>query len=409
MTHSTTSKGRQPTVGLSLSHSAALLTPIGEGGISLVELDGPDVGHILAPLFHSPRGLTPSAALPGRLLYGKLVDEGELLDEVLLEITSPTRCIINCHGGYIAASRILASLEARGVHRIEPKSIWDVREANGELDTLQCEAAQAMPHALTLRAAALLLDQYHGALSGAIGEALALIERGESDKAAESLRCLLDTAPYGRGLMTPPTIVVAGRPNVGKSTLMNALLRYDRVIVHPTAGTTRDAVEDIAAINGIPLKLIDTAGIRQTPNAIEREGVARGINALSHADLALLIFDGSQPLASEDTIVLSEPLPGKVLLIINKADLPSRLDMNQLATHDHGTPIPLSAETGDGLETLETRILDLLYPNMPEEGAAAIFTERQQALVVSALEAIEEGTFHNCRISLSELMQAGKA
>lgn len=382
---------------------AGLFTPVGEGGIGLIELIGPQAAAILDRLFQNQRRLRLSAAQSDELLYGKLIQNGELLDEVIVEIVglavgstengAVPRLVVNCHGGIVAAQRVLAALEAEGARIVDPGEILAMRQAAGDLDAIQREVAARLPQALTLRAAAVLIAQYQGTLVRVAISIRHRIETGRDRSRVEAdLQRLLDTAAFGRGLFSPMRVVVAGRPNVGKSTLINALLRFERVIVHPTAGTTRDAIEDIFSIEGVPFRLVDTAGIRPTRNAVEREGVERGISELTRADIAILTFDGSMPLQSEDDAILTEPLPSKVIPVINKADLPQQIAATTLAERLDVEPAIISATEGTGLQALEDRILKIAYPNLPAKGEAVLFTERQEELVRKALAACVRGS-----------------
>ena len=271
---------------------ACLLTPKGEGGISVIEVSGPDALKILDRLFLSPHGLRATRMQPGQLAYGKLWREGEFLDEVLLdcvETEAPT-VAVNCHGGIVAAQRVFDALQAEGASPADWPEMLACREPQGrtarrQADRIRIEAAERIPHAPTLLAAGMLLDQYHGALVSAIGAIRKYLESGPDwSSIGTALERLLDTAPFGRGISAEYTrVVIAGRPNVGKSTLANALLRFDRMIVHHVPGTTRDTIEEVFSINGVPFLLVDTAGMREAQCAIEQEGVRRGKEEIRHA------------------------------------------------------------------------------------------------------------------------------
>jgi tRNA modification GTPase len=205
----------------------------------------------------------------------------------------------------------------------------------------------------------------------------------------ERLRRLLATAAFGRGIVRPPRLVIAGRPNVGKSTLANALLRFDRMLVHPEPGTTRDTIEEILSIRGLPFTLVDTAGLRAARNEIEREGVRRGAQALRRADVALLVFDASVPLQEEDRRILARRRAPTRVPVLNKSDLPAAIPPGLIEKRTGGRPVVVSAATGAGLGELEARILEAAYPQMPVRGEAVLFTLRQERLVQAALRAAE--------------------
>jgi len=371
---------------------AGLLTPIGAGGISIIELSGPESGAILERLLRSPSQCRVSEASPGELVYGKLVHNGRLLDEVIVEIADPESgraLIINCHGGTIAARRVLNALAAEGAREIEAAKLLRLKESSGALSTVQREALELLPRAPTLRVAALLLAQYHGALERAVESVRnLLLHEGDIARAESAISRLLSAAMFGRGLFHPPRVVVAGRPNVGKSTLMNALLRFERVIVHRVPGTTRDAVEDLFALHGVPFRLVDTAGIRRAENDVEREGVARGVLEIARADILLLTFDGSMPLQAEDEKLIARPMPEKVIPVINKRDLPRQLAAETLTRLLSRQPLLVSATQQLGIRELEDRILRSAYETLPAENEAVPFTPRQAKLLALASTAL---------------------
>lgn len=368
---------------------ACLLTPPGAGGISLIQLSGPDCAVVLDALFHRRRGLHLLDASPGRLLYGHLRRQGLELDEVIIECAGTDearRYVINCHGGAVAARRVMTALTVAGAREVP----WRDAPQEPSLDALRREAAMLLPSVPTLRGARMLLDQYRGALSSALQMARQSADGGDINTARDLLSGLLATASWGRGLIEPASLALIGRPNVGKSTLANALLRYERMIVHPEPGTTRDAVEELLAIRDIPFRLLDTAGIRETGHEIEREGVTLSVEALARADVVLLLFDASTPLTPEDLGLLAARTRRR-LLVLNKCDLPARLDSADLAARAGGTPVSVSAATGAGLDALEDRIVAIACPRIPAAGAAVIFTERQERCLTDALNACEKG------------------
>lgn len=372
---------------------AGLVTPIGAGGISIIQLAGSGATAVLDRFFHSPRKLPLATAQAGALLYGRLLRNDELLDEVIVEIggtAARETLLINCHGGMVAARRILDALAEAGAREVVAAELPAFAEVFGALSAVQCEAAELLPRAPTLRVARMLLAQYHGAFEAAIASAGDALEREDNTGKAEAvISRLLATAVFGRRLFDPPRVVVAGRPNVGKSTLTNALLRFERVLVHSTPGTTRDAVEDVFAVDGVPFRLVDTAGIRQGESDVEREGVARGVSELALADLALFIFDGAVELQPEDETVLAETAPRTIIPVINKSDLPQRLAPDTLAQRLGAVPAFVSALRGTGIRQLEERILAAVYPALPADGEGVVFTERQSALLAQAAVALQ--------------------
>jgi tRNA modification GTPase len=370
------------------------LTPAGEGGISVVELIGPSAAAVLDPLFVSPRRIRASEMQEGRLAYGHLWRDGVMLDEVLLECVrlGPEPVFaVNCHGGAVALRNVMNGLVAEGAERAGWEQLLDRRRELGLLDAVQCEASLAIPNALTLRAARALLDQYRGALATAIREVRSLLDASKGDAAAENIRTLLVTGTYGTGLVAPPRLVIVGKPNVGKSTLGNALLRHDRFIVHETSGTTRDTVEEHFAVEGVPFLLTDTAGIRASQDEIESEGVRRSHEALAEADVALLVFDASRPLDEEDEKLASGARGGKMVFVLNKSDLAEATGVAEFLKPLGADAVRVSALTGAGLEELERRLLKTACPVLPPPGAPLCFTPRQKALLEESLTELQDG------------------
>lgn len=368
---------------------ACRLTPVGEGGISLIELSGPDSVAILDRLFQNPHGVRVAQMEPGRLLYGRLVRNDAPLDEVLLECVQAGGhgvFVINGHGGALASQRTMAALMAEGARPAREREFLARQRRLGLVDRIQEEAAQRIPRALTLRAAQVLIEQHEGALAAVRDE---LLRRTDWPWVVERLRRLLATAAFGRGMVRPPRLVIAGRPNVGKSTLANALLRFDRMLVHAEPGTTRDTIEEGLSLGGLPFTLVDTAGLREAQSEIEREGVRRGAQALRRADVALLVFDASVPLQEEDRRILARSGTRMRVPVLNKSDLPAAIPARLIEEETGCRPMVVSALSGAGLGELEERILRAAYPQMPAKGEAVLFTLRQERLVKAALRAAE--------------------
>jgi len=375
---------------------AAIISAVGDGGISLIELSGPDAAPILDRLFRSPRGRRLLHARAGKLYYGFLFRGGRQLDEVIVECAQVEpyhKFVINCHGGQVAAHQILGALVAEGAREAEPAERLALAEAEGDINAVQREAALHLPRARTLRAAGMLLDQFRGALAAHIAELRDALRRKpeRSEEIVPRLDALLRTFPYGAGLVEPASLVIAGRPNVGKSTLANALLRCDRVIVHASPGTTRDVVEDYLSIRGVPFRLADTAGVRVARGKVEREGVERARRALACADIAILLFDGSESPREEDETVLTLARPPKFVAVVNKSDLPLRFPVEMIHRRLDTAPVMVSALTRAGMSQLEERILRVAYPDMPPPGAPVLFTERQAHLIREAADLCRAG------------------
>ena len=345
---------------------------------------------------------------PGWLLYGKLQRPGELLDEVVLECVGAGACptfVINCHGGALAARRVLGALRQEGVDLCSWSEFLERSQRLEAFNRIWREAAERLPCAATLLAARVLLDQQAGAFAGVLNSIRGFL--GDTPNWAEAqnaLERLLATAPFGRGLFEHGRVVLAGRPNVGKSTLANALLRFERVITHRTPGTTRDTVEESLSIRGVPFVLVDTAGLRDTTGDIELEGVRRGTEEVARADVAVAVFDGSVPLQKEDVRLIEQGLPQRTVAVLNKCDLPQAVPVEALSRRLGQAPVLVSASQGLGLKELEQRILNAAYPRRPLSKEAVVFTERQERLVRAALEAAkarDRGKLEDCLRSLT--------
>ena len=362
--------------------TVSLLTPPGEGGISVIQLAGPEAAAVLRRVFRL-KGKTPAEQLePSRIYYGTIVDEsGAILDEVVVH---PGREVvdINCHGGALVTRRVMDRLVALGARETQPP-ILPVQ------DGVQAEAWQALVTAATGLAAAVLLDQYHGALSRRAGELIDRMEAGRAGEAARELDALLSTARVGLRLTRPPRLAIAGRPNVGKSSLLNALVGRPRALVHEAPGTTRDYLDTTVAVEGLPVVLLDTAGIRRPGDAIEQAGVQRAIEQIDRADLILALFDGSEPIQSADRL-LAQGLRGRrVIPVINKIDLSPRLAEMEVVELVGRVPSRLSALTGDGLEALGRRVTAELFGPLPVPGSAVVFTIRQREVLSRARRALD--------------------
>jgi len=357
---------------------------------------------------------------PGWLLYGKLIRRGQVLDEVVLECVArePSAAyVINCHGGALAARRVLEALRQEGVESCSWARLLQEAQERGALDPIRREVAERLPGACTLAACRVLLDQWAGALEREVNRIRqGLRETGDWNAASRRLRRLIRTAAFGRGLFEHKRVVLAGRFNVGKSTLANALLRFERVLTHPTPGTTRDTVEALLAIQGVPFVLVDTAGLRESDDEVEREGVRRGAEELARADVAVLVFDGSVPLRQEDLDLAERARALRVVPVLNKCDLPRVVPPEALVHRLGQAPLRVSALTGAGLDQLESRILDAALslgprgpaplqaneaqdvrqtpiatsrekPFRPGKGEPVVFTERQERHLRAAAEA----------------------
>jgi tRNA modification GTPase len=373
---------------------AAISTPIGEGGIGIVRLSGPQAKAILAKVF-VPKGghaQQPSAYEPQshRFYYGHVLDSdsGMVVDEVLAVWMSAPRTYtrqdvveIHCHGGIMPLRKTLELVLRHGARLAEPGEFTLRAFLNGRIDLAQAEAVLDIVQAKTEVSLRVAMQQLDGRISGqvrkirsmlvgALAHQEAALDFPEDEipsldlagilaDAKQQIGDLLAQADQGLVYRQGVHTAIVGRPNVGKSSLLNALLRTNRAIVTPIPGTTRDTLEETLNLHGIPLCLVDTAGITDSRDLIESLGVERSRQALQQADLILMVIDGSEPLRAEDFEIADLVRNRNVILVVNKVDLPAAADDSAilpLAKHVH-----LSALTGEGLSLLEDTIVDIIF------------------------------------------------
>ncbi len=363
----------------------AVLTGEGPGAVAVVRLWGEGALAVADAAFRPHRGAGLAATPPGRPRLGR-VGSG-VGDEVVAILLpgEPAEVEIQGHGGPAAIELVLDALVRAGAERSRA-SAW-VRHSAGS--SLRAEARLDLPHATTLRTAAHLLDQADGALDRELAR---IASEVDTDAAAtlERLDALMARADVGVHLVRGWRVVLAGRPNVGKSRLLNALLGFQRAIVDPTPGTTRDVVSAGTAFDGWPVTLADTAGLRESDDPIEREGVARAREHQRSADLVVLVLDRSEPLAAEDHRLMAD-YP-EALIVANKADLPGVWDHDGLV---------VSAERGDGIDRLSAEIGRRLVPDPPAGGAAMPFRPRHRRQLDLIRQAIARGERSRASLSMS--------
>ena len=356
----------------------AVLTPPGRGGIAVIRCIGPGAAGALEACFRPPSNAdfgTPHSPLPsfGCLAYGHVLDgQGRPLDEIILYRQAQDRFEVNCHGGPAAVKAVSARLAELG---LEPVSADRLLELEGAAPLVR-QARAALRSARTPAAARVLLDQLNGALEAAVRRADAALAAGRTPEALRTLdellrrwRCL------GRHLADPPRIVIAGRPSCGKSTLVNRLLGAERVITSAVPGTTRDFVDAEASLEGLPVVLVDTAGLRQTTEAVEREGVERARGQLARAAVVVYLLDATRGAAPDDRAAIAA-LGSRAVCSWNKADL-VRGPLGEPAS------LAISALTGQGVGALVAAILEKLDHRAAAPGEAVPFAAAQ----AEALEA----------------------
>lgn len=337
--------------------SYSILTSPGRGAVAVVRVWGPGALGIANRAFRPNRGRRLAGSPRGQLRVGR-VGVG-LGDEVVAVVVGgkAAEVEIQCHGGSAAVTLVAEALESGGA-MLRPPGAWVGREGGSRL---RAEAAVALGRASTIKVASILLDQFEGALDEELRRAL----KADRDVALALLDGLIERATVGTRLVEGWRVVLAGRPNVGKSRLLNALAGYDRAIVAPTPGTTRDVVTATVALEGWPVELADTAGLRPTLDPIEAEGVAQARSRHREADLVVVILDRSVPLEGQDLVVLAGHRGG--LVVANKSDLPASWDESEQGA------LAVSAERGDGVDGLVRAIADRLVPDPPLAGSGVPF------------------------------------
>jgi tRNA modification GTPase len=339
----------------------ACLTPPGTAALAVLAVHGPDAWDLIRPLFRplSSAGL-PAEPDVGRFWLGRLGDE--LADEVVLAVKygRPLPLLeLHCHGGREVVRLLLELLTARGCSLCT----WQELESALDSDPLRAAAATALVQARTTRTAAVLLDQYHGALARTLDAILEARRRQDGDAAGRLLDELAGRSALGRHLAAPWRVTVAGAPNVGKSSLVNALAGFQRSVVSASPGTTRDVVTTVIAVDGWPVELADTAGMRDTAGALEEQGIRLAEQTAAAADLCLWVLDASAPPAWPPSA------SDRLRLVVNKLDLPAAWDLGQAPA-----ALRVSAQTGAGLAELVQALAGWLVPQPPPPGAAVPFT-----------------------------------
>lgn len=432
----------------------AVATPAGEGGIGILRLSGEKAVEVAASLIRLRSGRPLASLQSHRLHHADLLAPAgasgasppSILDEALVVVMRRPRSYtaedvveIHCHGGAYVLQAVGEALQRLGARPAEPGEFTKRAFLNGRLDLAQAEAVLDTIQAKTAGSLRLAQEQLRGRLSqevtrlrdrliGLLAQVEAGIDFTEEDltfipsgelsgglrQAMEAIQRLIESGREGRILREGAAVAIVGRPNVGKSSLMNALLQQDRAIVTPIAGTTRDVLEEVLNIRGVPVRLLDTAGLRQTRDPVEQEGVRRSRLAMDQAQLLLILLDGSLPLTGEDRALLAEHRDKPRLLVVNKSDLPQGLDQAALDAALSAQPQPrpqpepqpqpasiirISALTGEGLDGLRDAMRHALLREDFEPGDSAMVTRlRHQAslgkageALAKALESVESG------------------
>jgi len=398
---------------------SAIATPLGEGGIGIVRLSGKESIEIAEKIFTSPKKRFLRDIASYKLVYGHIQDPstGETVDEVLVAVMrsphSYTRediVEINCHSGMVTLRRILELALRGGARLADPGEFTKRAFINGRVDLPQAEAVLDLIRAKTDESRRIAMEQLQGGLSEKIttlrdklkdlcAHVEAYIDFPEDEieiasrdeiitsikEIVQKLRKLLKTYDEAKFFREGLSTAIVGRPNVGKSSLLNALLQKDRAIVTPMPGTTRDVIEEYLNINGLPLRIIDTAGIRDVQNVAEKEGVKRSLQSIENADFVIAVFDSSEPFQDEDFEVI-EKIKGKTLIVVmNKCDLPSVSDKSVIASRFSPRDVlilDISALCGAGIEELKDRIFSSSLKEWKEEKEGVLVTNLRHKIAI---------------------------
>lgn len=419
---------------------AAIATPPGEGAISIVRLSGDDAVTLADQVF---KGKDLTKVSSHTINYGHFIDPKtrEIIDEVMVSVLRAPKTFtredtveINCHGGIVPTNKILQVLLTNGARLAEPGEFTKRAFLHGRIDLAQAESVMDLIRAKTDRSMKAALNQLDGELSQLIRnlrqeilDVLAQVEvnidypeyddveemtskllREKALDVCAKIEQLLVTARQGKILREGLATVLVGRPNVGKSSLLNHLLHEDKAIVTDIAGTTRDVIEEYVNVLGVPLKLVDTAGIRETDDRVEKIGVERSRQALDRSDLVILLLNASEPLTTEDIELLQLTQDKKRIIVLNKMDLEPKLDLNELYQYvDKAEVLKTSVLKNEGICELEEHIATLFYGGIENSQTTVLVTNARHIALLeqakAALEAVLTGLEQELPVDLVQI------
>jgi tRNA modification GTPase len=410
----------------------AIATCVGESAINIIKISGPLSLNIVSSMF---KGKDLNKVNGNTINYGFIMDKNEMIDEVLVSVfrnpnssTGEDVVEINTHGGITSTNKILELILNKGVRLAEPGEFLKKSFLNGKIDLLKAESISDLISSESESARKLSMKGVSGELSELINnlratvlslianievnidypeyeDALIVTKKVLKEKTKEikdKLYEILNSSENGVLIKNGIKVAIIGKPNVGKSSLLNALINEDKAIITDIEGTTRDIVEGKILLNGIEIKFTDTAGIRDTKDIVEQIGVKKSIKALDEADLLLVIFDNSLPLTKEDKKVLEYAKNKKSIIIINKIDLESKLDKNELKD-----TINISIKTGEGIEDLQNRIVNLFSLNKISTGNYTYLSNARHISIIKEclkiVDSIEKSISKDEEVDLIEI------
>jgi len=413
---------------------AAISTPFGESGIGIVRISGPSAQSIASKLFKPKRG--QSYFISHHFHYGEIVDNqsGKAVDEVLIVLMKSPKTYtrediveIHCHGGYFVLQKILELVVREGARMAQPGEFTKRAFLNGRIDLTQAEAVIDLIKARTEASLEIANQQLRGWLHKGLTEIkarliehLALIEahidfpeeeiepiahedlKRDLRSMVQQLEEWISSYEEGKIFRDGISCAIAGKTNVGKSSLLNALLKEERAIVTPIPGTTRDVIEEVLNIHGIPVRLMDTAGLRKSEDLIEHEGVRRAKERVADSDFVLLMLDGSREFDDADREIFEETEAKKRVVVINKNDLPPRISLEKVKKRLKDEPvISISALKNEGIEDLKKTIFNsLLHRDVRATPGHLVLANIRHKTILShlrddlsnALKGLSEGT-----------------
>ena len=403
---------------------AAIATALGEGGIAIIRVSGDKSLQIVDKIFRAVNGKDMASMKPYTMRYGHVVDENnEVIDEVIVSFmkgpksfTAEDTVEINCHGGVISTNRVLQAVIKAGARLADPGEFTKRAFLNGRIDLSQAEAVMDIIGAKTELSMKSAMMQSEGRLSKEIDRlraealnVLALIEYAvdftEDDEEPDEtipprvkagieglineVDTLIASADEGKLIREGLNIVIVGKPNVGKSSLMNILLNEKRAIVTDIAGTTRDVIEEYINLDGIPVRIIDTAGIRETEDVVEKIGVERSKEKINQADLVIFMLDTSRELDDEDRDIINYIKDKKYLVLLNKVDLERKIDLDELK--DLENKIEISAKEALGIDRLKDEIKNLFFSGKIDSESLIVTNTRHKQALYRATENLNQG------------------
>ncbi|HDA4234301.1 TPA: tRNA uridine-5-carboxymethylaminomethyl(34) synthesis GTPase MnmE [Staphylococcus aureus] len=410
---------------MDLDTITSISTPMGEGAIGIVRLSGPQAVEIADKLYKGKHLLND---VPSHTInYGHIIDpeSKEVVEEVMVSVLRAPKTFtrediieINCHGGILTINRVLELTMTYGARMAEPGEFTKRAFLNGRIDLSQAEAVMDFIRSKTDRASKVAMNQIEGRLSDLIKkqrqsilELLAQVEVNidypeyddvedatteflleQSKEIKQEINRLLDTGAQGKIMREGLSTVIVGKPNVGKSSMLNNLIQDNKAIVTEVAGTTRDVLEEYVNVRGVPLRLVDTAGIRETEDIVEKIGVERSRKALSQADLILFVLNNNEALTQEDYTLYEVVKNEDVIVIVNKMDLEQNIDINEVKDMIGDTPlIQTSMLKQEGIDELEIQIRDLFFGGeVQNQDMTYVSNSRHISLLKQARQTIQD-------------------